>query len=340
MFFRFFGTYALVFLLAGCATGQRSLEGPVRVTAAGESIEEAKQQAFRKAVELRVGAIILSQRIVVDDDLREKVNNFSSGFVDKHETISIVKRSGLFEVTLDVWVRDSSLAGALVRQYGQAHTVDGTGISDAVQNRDIQRNQGHGLIKELLAGWPRTGIEVLPGWSYGFEYRNDRSVVLVIPSVSVRYAAQFEKGFREALQSIKLTGRRTRYAAVVAWGSPGLFNALLGGNPDYYPIEDSETVGVLEATFQKQPLIRVSLMSATGTLGSSCIYLDHAHMNRVWRGAVLFHDMPSVSQNFINLSFDVDRSIIKDVKTLHIDIVERRDCRNIGEYRGPGRYRR
>jgi hypothetical protein len=335
-------TYVVVFFLAGCVAGQRSLEGPVRVTATGASVEEAKQQAFRKAVELRVGAIILSQRIIVDDDLREKVSNFSSGFVDQHETISIVKRSGLFEVTLDVWVRDSSLAGALVRQYGQSQTVDGNRVIDVVKNRDFQRKQGYELIRELLAGWPRTGIEVLPGWSYGFEYRTDRSVVLVIPSVSVRYAAQFEKGLREAFQSIKLVGRDTQYAAVVTWDNAGFFNALLDGNPDFYPIEDSETVRLLEATFQKQPLLRVSLMSATGTLGSSCIYLDHAGMKQVYRyrSTGVFHQMPSVSQNFVNLSFDVDRSIIKGVKTLHIDVVERQDCINVGEYPIPGQYRR
>jgi len=103
--------------LYGCATpDSRTGEDntPIRVRALGITPAEAKQNAIRTAIEQRVGAFILGQRTVENENFREAILNYSSGFVRKYQEVSLARDGDYWIIVLDVWVKDSKIAGALI----------------------------------------------------------------------------------------------------------------------------------------------------------------------------------------------------------------------------------
>ena len=112
-----FFTATFTGVLAGCASvDSRAVEdnSPIRVSAIAITPAEAKQNAFRAAIEQKGSAFILGQRTVENDNFHEKILNYSSGFIRKYQEVSLTRDGEFWTIVLDVWVKDSKIAGALI----------------------------------------------------------------------------------------------------------------------------------------------------------------------------------------------------------------------------------
>ena len=104
-------------VLAGCSSvDSRAVEDntPIRVSATGITPADAKQNAIRAAIEQKVGALVVGQRTVENDNFHEKILNYSSGFIRKYDEVSLTRNGEFWVIVLDVWVKDSKIAGALI----------------------------------------------------------------------------------------------------------------------------------------------------------------------------------------------------------------------------------
>ena len=76
------------FILTGCASTSKS-DNYLRTSGVGNTYEEAKNNAFREAIEYQVGVVIASERESYNDKLiKNEILAYSSAFVDEYKIIS------------------------------------------------------------------------------------------------------------------------------------------------------------------------------------------------------------------------------------------------------------
>jgi hypothetical protein len=88
----------LVILLTGCGTTDNSRQhrpAPIRSTGVGSSFDEAKESAFKQAIENRIGVLVLSDREVQSYKLlKDEILTYSAGYVDDYVVVSQEKSPG------------------------------------------------------------------------------------------------------------------------------------------------------------------------------------------------------------------------------------------------------
>jgi hypothetical protein len=137
----------------------------VRVTSTGKNPQDARQNAFRKAIELAVGSLVLGETEVKNDTLtRNEIISYSSGYVDDFKIINETGDS----VTMDVWVSDSKFAER-IEAMGQSSDakVNGHQMRSDWDRRqaqedtaELRRKDGVRLMNAVLADYPRAAYKV------------------------------------------------------------------------------------------------------------------------------------------------------------------------------------
>lgn len=162
---------AAIFLTACGTTGSGSTSGggesgsyKVRVQATGSNQEQARTNAFRKAIELAVGTIVLGEAVVRNDRLiRNEIISYSSGYIDNFTIISSTPTS----VEMDVWVSESRIAKRLINMgVSSTDMVNGRAIRQDWDRREAQevtaerrRSDSIKLMHTVLNDYPRAAYQ-------------------------------------------------------------------------------------------------------------------------------------------------------------------------------------
>jgi hypothetical protein len=137
----------------------------VEAIGVGETLETAKEDAIRQAVQKAVGSYVTSDLITKNDEvIKDKVLSLSSGFVEKIEVISQGKRSdGLVETKIKATVTSTKLRRALEDQnisttdldseslFGEAITkLDNTNTTIDIWNNILPKMMVSGFEAKLI----------------------------------------------------------------------------------------------------------------------------------------------------------------------------------------------
>lgn len=313
----------------GCGVAPKS-PTPVRVVAHGETFDAAKSQALRKAVENRVGAIVLSERLVVDDSLVETITNYSSGFVDGYKVIKTEKKGSDWLVTLDVFVQDSKVAKGLLSVPSKSAALDGGRLKESVDQRDKERIQAINLLKKMLDVWPVAGIETSQISGYKVEYTADREAMLVVPSIRIAWSEQYKDGLKEILGQVAGSVFLAEYHAAVQW------------DWNVYAIRDSELMRTLSDTFNQRVFLRFDIKGGGQVLDFYCYPLKDIRLSKIStrnRGsvsdialygakssAVTTYSMPRVNQVLSGLRVPLKRIHLQKVTEVGLEVTKSEEC--------------
>ena len=111
----------------------------VRVRGQGATEDEARTQAYKKAVEYAVGAYVASGTEVVNGEVTvKKIIKYSSGYVDRFDTVEV----GNGFVIMDVYVRTSKIAAGMLKEGKTSGKIDGDQI--AAQNATFLESKKNG----------------------------------------------------------------------------------------------------------------------------------------------------------------------------------------------------
>ena len=89
----------------------------VEVIGEGSTIDQARQQGFRLAVEHAVGTVVASETEVRNDRLaRDEIITYASGYVDRFEVVEQQRVGNRVLVNMKVWVRPSKIANRLLNR--------------------------------------------------------------------------------------------------------------------------------------------------------------------------------------------------------------------------------
>ena len=155
--------YILFFCLISCSSPQlhsdKTNPTSIRITEVGNSSDDAKQRAFKRAIEYRVGVLIVGERIVENQEINQKILTYSSGFIRDYKLINSQIKDGKYIDTYDIWVEDSKIAEGLLTIKNINFSIEGKKVIAIIKNKDSQNEDATALISHLLDGWPKKAFD-------------------------------------------------------------------------------------------------------------------------------------------------------------------------------------
>jgi hypothetical protein len=153
----------------------------IRVTGEGATLEQAKENAFTEAIQIRVGMVVLSER---ESNLRklEKdiVSVYSAGYVDDYKIIDISHTPRTVKLTVDVLVADSKLFNQTLSTGKTKDSIDGESAGARYQTYLNQKNKGDRILSRVLNTYPQNAF-IVNQKPYRLSVDSFRNAVLEIP---------------------------------------------------------------------------------------------------------------------------------------------------------------
>jgi hypothetical protein len=135
--------------------------GYIRVVGTGPTLELAKENAFREAIMIRVGTVVVSERESTITDLkRDDISVYSAGYVNDYKIISVVNNGSIVKVTVNVLVADSKLVNQRLNSGKTTNTINGENASTSYKTFIDQKIKADKLIKTVLSSYPSSAYIV------------------------------------------------------------------------------------------------------------------------------------------------------------------------------------
>lgn len=136
----------------------------LQVRAYGRHEKEARDQAFRLAVEQAIGALVLAETEVRRGEVnRNDIISYSSGFVHDFDIVKRSQVNGVHELVVDVWVARSHLANRLLSTSRTDAAVEGGRVSRQIETFQHSRDQGDRVLATVLADFPHRAFTITLG---------------------------------------------------------------------------------------------------------------------------------------------------------------------------------
>lgn len=198
----------------------------VRVRGQGPTEDEARTQAYKKAVEYAVGAYVASGTEVVNGEVTvKKIIKYSSGYVDRFDMVEV----GNGYVIMDVYVRTSKIAAGLLGEGKTSGKIDGAQIAATTSTLLDSKKNGDEALKMVLDKFKQSAYVVSTS-KYQLRMNEQRQMVIDIP-----YKVQWNYDYLVAVaqaasmtQEPKNVNKGQHYLAL-------LVDSASGKNCDYHP---------------------------------------------------------------------------------------------------------
>ena len=275
----------------------------VDVVSQGATVEQARLEGFRTAVNQAVGGVVATQTQTQNQRLtRDEIINYSSGFVDRFEILEQQDQGNRVQLKMRVWVAESRLAHRLLGQSYDSQQVPGGRIGAQVETMLEERQQGDRLIEAVMADYPHRAFDVKVGKSrVQFDQYRQAGVVT---DVTIRWDTRFTDAVRDTL-------RRTNDPAKRAW--------------------------VYQQAVTREPTIQLSAVDNRGTvLQKECrtftISPDNTGFHRptryllLWQNNAVIFDTGYRVGGDLTLNFGQDTQRLKQVDRIEVKILSQKDC--------------
>ena len=275
----------------------------VDVVSQGSTVEQARLEGFRTAVNQAVGSVVATQTQTQNQRLtRDEIINYSSGFVDRFEILEQQNYGNRVQLKMRVWVAESRLAHRLLGQSYDSAQVPGGRIGAQVETLLEERQQGDRLIEAVMQDYPHRAFDVKVGKSrVKFD---DYRRASIITDVTIRWDTRFTDAVRDTL-------RRTRDPVKHAW--------------------------VYQQAMVREPTIQLSAVDSHGKiLHKECraftISPENTGFHRppryllTWNRDTVFFDVGYRVGGDLALDFAQDTQLLKQVDQIQVKILAQKDC--------------
>lgn len=242
---------------------------PIRVVGVGDSAEQARDAAYREAMETYMGSVVVSDKEMRDYQLvKDSVMVYSSAYVDKMRVISETKQGNKFRIEMDIWISSSKIANRILTIYPKDQNIDSARISEQFRTYASSKQKGDKLLENVLEIFPSNAFYIsnLP-----IEFKIDTSRV---PYLRIPYTVNWNKNYFIALEeTVKVISdgkaAKNNPAASVVFGSgsswflqPYFFNDIVAVRMMYSKFED------------KKPAVRLNVVNGNSVVYTTCQKLN------------------------------------------------------------------
>ena len=136
----------------------------LQVEGHGTTVDQARQNGFRLAIEQIVGQVIVSDQEVKGDQLsKDWIGGYSAGYVDHYEILETRQEGNEIVVKMNVSVSDSKIAKRMLSSGNTNLIVAGEQLQAQLDTQLEQRDRGDQLIAEVLNSYPYNAYVVNSG---------------------------------------------------------------------------------------------------------------------------------------------------------------------------------
>lgn len=238
---------------------------PIRVTAVGETSEQARDNAYREAMETYIGSVVVSDKELRDYKLvKDQVLVYSSAYVDRMRVISDVQEGNKRRVEIDVWLSSSRIANRILTVFPKDQNIDSARMAEQFRTYATTKEKGDNLLRNVLSIYPYNAFVVEPQKT---EFRVDQYRV---PYLRVNYKLKWNKHYFLALEETinvisdgKSTGRNAAASVLVGGGNSWLLKP--------YFFNDVIPVNIIYDRFNSQKVaVRLSINNGNQTVFTTC----------------------------------------------------------------------
>lgn len=153
----------------------------IHVTGVGVTVDEAKQNGFKNAIEYVVGTVLVSEKVALNNQLvKDKIVNYSAGYIDSYKILSTTQVDKNIALSMNVVVKSSHIAEMILGERNSMN-LDGEQIVSKYESLLNLRTQQEKLLKTVLdnyydQAWTRTINKV------EYKYDDKRQLILIIKS--------------------------------------------------------------------------------------------------------------------------------------------------------------
>lgn len=136
----------------------------LQVEGHGTTVDQARQNGFRLAIEQAVGQVIVSDQEVKGDQLtKDWIGGYSAGYVDQYEVLETRQEGHEIVVKMNVLVSDSKIAKRMLSSGNKNLIIAGEQLQAQLDTQLEQRDRGDRLIAEVLSSYPYNAYVVNSG---------------------------------------------------------------------------------------------------------------------------------------------------------------------------------
>jgi hypothetical protein len=291
----------------------------IQVQSSGKTFEQARQNAFRLAVEEVAGFAILSETELQNQNItRDEIITYSSAFVDKYKIVNQTESNNSVKLVVDVWVAESAIANRLLAKNATQGAVNGAQLGTQVDTLLDERSRGDSLLGAVLRDYPKRALTAKLGTPKIYMDSN-RSTVIAIPW-QVQWADEYIVSLNETLKTIAIAPK--------FWCLENCANVVSSVNG--YAFDD----------FRKYDMVQSRVLGSDATLK---IELKNIHGQTVFthcrpigiKNSSLFgmngQNISIVPGRYLYnqevLTFGQNTPLISTLDKIHAEVVERSQCR-------------
>jgi len=136
----------------------------IQVEGHGATVDQARLNGFRTAIEQVVGQVIVSDQEVKGDQLtKDWIGGYSAGYVDDYEVLETRRVDNEYVLKMNVAVASSKIAQRMLSSGNKSMMINGQRLQAQIESQLDQRGRGDQLIAEVLGSYPYNAYVVNSG---------------------------------------------------------------------------------------------------------------------------------------------------------------------------------
>jgi hypothetical protein len=318
-------------LLSGLLCLVAPFANALQVSGEGTTFEEAKQNAFRTAIEFAAGSVVTSERESNNYKLvKDEILVYSAGYITDYKIINTIKSGNQVRVIVDVQVSSNKLSDRILGVGKEPKSFDTDKHSNQYKTFLQGKANADRLLNQVLNDYPKKAFIVTQG-VHQFKVDSYRNGIIEIP-LELKWNYNFIVSFNEALK-------------ILEDGSNGLLTPSPGnitvmakdpkdwviGNKNQYKFNDMVIPSSIRNKMQvNKPNILLSIKDFNNTITFKQCYVPDSIAGK----KSAFYDLGSslvvygnqVEKNKIEVRFTNMDEALKHIHNIELTVVDDNSC--------------
>lgn len=244
----------------------------VRVTGEGSTLAEAKNNAFREAVQIKVGVVVLSEQESSNNNLKNNISVYSAGYIEDYRVISSSVNISGARITMDVLVASSKLLDQTLNSGKTNNYIDGYKAGISVDTYRSQKNDAYKVLHSVLNTYPQNAY-VIKTQPYRVVINKFQDTVIEVP-YQLNWNYDYITAFNEVMditQDVKFRFLQDAPGNVITMAKNP--KDYLIGNRNHYRFNDLPMIDIIKTSMLGQREVRIKMVLRDGNnniLYNSC----------------------------------------------------------------------
>ncbi len=308
------------------------LAQPIRVQGIGDTLQQAKENAFRIAVELKVGSVIVTEAESHNTKLiRNEIIQYSAGFVESYSIVEVISINNKTLAIIDVTVASSKIADRILGVGTNPKIFESDKQSTRYETYIQSKNNADRLLASVLNDYPSRAF-VIHQHQHRFGVDTNRN-----PFLEIGFQLNWNYNYLLSLSEV---------LSLTEDGSNGLFRTSPGniiimakdpndyvlGKKNHYRFNDLIVYGAIKTKFNENtPHILLTIYNQETKIVHKQCFMPESFLGRksafysLGESLVIYGN--NKENNVLRLNLSNFNNLLRSIKRIELSIVKNESCR-------------